>query len=198
MLFQGFSPLPEGIEEEDIRQSIVGTKKHSIGKTWRNDAGEYLRYRSYENNGFDESVEYKIGDSVFIESQGPDKPFYICSITEFKRSKRDTFMVCIRYKSHHIEARIIKTVSRWFYRTTEVPETVYNFLVKDRTTEHGAAAIHDPLVKSRCCNMMLKSSTCFCSEQSSILTFQGAFHLERHRPVSCERPEGEVRCDSLR
>ena len=94
---QGFSPLPEGIEEEDIRQSIVGTKKHSIGKTWRNEAGEYLRYRSYENNGFDESVEYKIGDSVFIESQGPDKPFYICSITEFKRSKRDTFIVCIRY-----------------------------------------------------------------------------------------------------
>jgi len=131
--FEGSSPLPEGIEEEDIRQSIVGTKKHSIGKTWRNEAGEYLRYRSYENNGFDESVEYKIGDSVFIESQGPDKPFYICSITEFKRSKRDTFMVCIR----------------WFYRTTEVPETVYNFLVKDRTTEHGAAAIHDPLVKSR-------------------------------------------------
>jgi len=131
--FESFSPVPEGVEEEDIRQSIVGTKKHSLGKTWRNGAGEYLRYRSYDNNGYDNSVEYKIGDSVFIESQGPDKPFYICSITEFKRSKRDTFMVCIR----------------WFYRTTEVPETVYNFLVKDRTTEHGAAAIHDPLVKSR-------------------------------------------------
>ena len=40
-------------------------------------------------------------------------------------------------------------IFRWFYRTTEVPETVYNFLVKDRTTEHVAAAIHDPLVKSR-------------------------------------------------
>lgn len=38
---------------------------------------------------------------------------------------------------------------RWFYRTTEVPETVYNFLIKDRCTEHGANAIHDPLVKSR-------------------------------------------------
>jgi hypothetical protein len=133
MSVQSCSPLPEGVDEEDIRQSIVGTKKHSLGKTWRNEAGEYLRYRSYDNNGYDNSVEYKIGDSVFIESQGPDKPFYICSITEFKRSKRDTFMVCIR----------------WFYRTTEVPETVYNFLVKDRTTEHGAAAIHDPLVKSR-------------------------------------------------
>jgi len=131
--FEGHSPVPEGVEEEDIRQSIVGTKKHSTGKAWRNQAGEYLRYRSFDNSSFDDGAEYKVGDSVFIESQGPDKPFYICSITEFKRSKRETFMVCIR----------------WFYRTTEVPETVYNFLVKDRTTEHGAAAIHDPLVKSR-------------------------------------------------
>ena len=130
---QGHSPVPEGVEEEDIRQSIVGTKKHSTGKAWRNQASEYLRYRSFDNSSFDDGAEYKVGDSVFIESQGPDKPFYICSITEFKRSKRETFMVCIR----------------WFYRTTEVPETVYNFLVKDRTTEHGAAAIHDPLVKSR-------------------------------------------------
>jgi len=126
--FDSYSPLPDDVEEEDIRQSIVGTKKHSYGKTWKNSAGEYLRYRCYDNN-----IEYKIGDSVFIESQRADQPFYICNITEFKRSKRDTFMVCIR----------------WFYRTTEVPETVYNFLIKDRCTEHGANAIHDPLVKSR-------------------------------------------------
>jgi len=126
--FENFSPVPDDIDEEDIRQSIVGTKKHSYGKTWKNSDGEYLRYRCYDNN-----TEYKIGDSVFIESQRPDQPFYICNITEFKRSKRDTLMVCIR----------------WFYRTTEVPETVYNFLIKDRCTEHGANAIHDPLVKSR-------------------------------------------------
>lgn len=126
--FEGHSPVPDDVDEEDVRQSIVGTKKHSYGKTWKNSAGEYLRYRCYDNN-----IEYKIGDSVFIESQRPDQPFYICNITEFKRSKRDTFMVCIR----------------WFYRTTEVPETVYNFLIKDRCSEHGANAIHDPLVKSR-------------------------------------------------
>ena len=107
---------------------MVGTKKHTQGKTWKNSNGEFLRYRCY-----DSSQEYKIGDSVFIESQRPDQPFYICSITEFKRSKRDTFMVGVR----------------WFYRTTEVPETVYNFLIKDRHTEHGSNAIHDPLVRSR-------------------------------------------------
>ena len=111
-----------------MRQSVVGTKKHSFGKTWKNGKGEYLRYRCYDNN-----IEYKIGDHVFIESQRPDQPFYICNITEFKKSKRDTFVVVVR----------------WFYRTTEVPETVYNFLIKDRHTEHGSNAIHDPLVKSR-------------------------------------------------
>ena len=120
--------MPSDIDEEDVRQSIVGTKKHSFGKTWKNNKGEYLRYRCYDNN-----VEYKIGDNVFIESQRPDQPFYICNITEFKKSKRDTFVVVVR----------------WFYRTTEVPETVYNFLIKDRYTEHGMNAIHDPLVKSR-------------------------------------------------
>ena len=127
-LLQNCSPVPSDVDEEDVRQSIVGTKKHSYGKTWKNGKGEYLRYRCYDNN-----TEYKIGDNVFIESQRPDQPFYICNITEFKKSKRDTFVVVVR----------------WFYRTTEVPETVYNFLIKDRYTEHGMNAIHDPLVKSR-------------------------------------------------
>ena len=45
-----------------MRQSIVGTKKHSYGKTWKNGKGEYLRYRCYDNN-----TEYKIGDNVFIK-----------------------------------------------------------------------------------------------------------------------------------
>ena len=126
--YQNCSPVPSDVDEEDVRQNIVGSKKHSFGKTWKNSKGEYLRYRCYDNN-----VEYKIGDHVFIESQRPDQPFYICNITEFKKSKRDTFVVVVR----------------WFYRTTEVPETVYNFLIKDRHTEHGSNAIHDPLVKSR-------------------------------------------------
>jgi len=127
--FQIFSPVPDDIEEEDIRQSISGKSKHSVGKAWKNTvSGEYLRYRCYDRN-----VEYKTGDCVFIESQRPDQPFYICYITEFKKSKKDCFVVGIR----------------WFYRTTEVPETVYNFLIKDRYTEHGEAALHDPLVKSR-------------------------------------------------
>ena len=122
---------------EEIRQSVNGKSKHSIGKAWKSrSSGDYLRYRCYDRN-----VEYKPGDNVFIESQRPDQPFYICNITDFKRSKRDTLVVGIR----------------WFYRTTEVPETVYNFLIKDRYTEHGEAALHDPLVKSR--ELFISSAT---------------------------------------
>ena len=116
---------------------MSGKNKQCLGKVWKSGvSGEYLRYRCYDRN-----VEYKTGDSVFIESQRPDQPFYICNITEFKRSKRDTLVVCIR----------------WFYRTTEVPETVYNFLIKDRYTEHGEAALYDPLVKSR--ELFISNST---------------------------------------
>jgi len=135
--FQVCSPVPEDVEVEDIRQSVSGKSKHCKGKVWKSGgSGEYLRYRCYDSN-----IEYKTGDSVFIESQRPDQPFYICNITEFKRSKRDTLVVCIR----------------WFYRTTEVPETVYNFLIKDRYTEHGEAALYDPLVKSR--ELFISNST---------------------------------------
>ena len=116
---------------------MSGKSKHSIGKAWKKpESGEYLRYRCYDRN-----VEYKPGDSVFIESQRPDQPYYICNITEIKKSKRDMLVVIIR----------------WFYRITEVPETVYNFLIKDRYTEHGEAALHDPLVKSR--ELFISNST---------------------------------------
>ncbi len=116
---------------------MPGKSKPCTGKAWKNTAdGKYVRYQC-----MDKDVEYRLGDSVFIESQRPEQPFYICNITEFKRSKRDNLMVGIR----------------WFYRITEVPETVYNFLMKDRYTEHGEAAIHDPLVKSR--ELFISSST---------------------------------------
>ena len=67
--------------------------------------------------------EYKLGDSVYIESS-PDQPFYICQVQEFKMSKGQRLMVHIK----------------WFYRTSEVPEQVYQLLVQDRHTEHHSAS----------------------------------------------------------
>ena len=64
---------------------------------------------------------------MYIESR-PDQPFYICQIQEFKMTKRDTLQVHIK----------------WFYRTSEVPEQVYQLLVQDRHTEHHAAGSASP------------------------------------------------------
>ena len=161
--------MPSDIDEEDVRQSVAGTKKHSFGKTWKNNKGEYIRYRCYDSN-----VEYKIGDNVFIESQRPDQPFYICNITEFKKSKRDAFVVVVR----------------WFYRTTEVPETVYNFLIKDRYTEHGMNAIHDPLVKSR--ELFISNATDQFQKSDQILLTCAPKRLSTHTTLHDDSDESDI------
>ena len=61
---------------------------------------------------------------MYIESR-PDQPFYICQIQEFKMTKRDTLQVHIK----------------WFYRTSEVPEQVYQLLVQDRQNRWGISAL---------------------------------------------------------
>ena len=98
-------------------------KRPLAGKAWRNSStGDYTKYLCV-----DYDAEYKLGDSVYIESR-PDQPFYICQIQEFKMSKGERLQVHIK----------------WFYRTSEVPEQVYQLLVQDRHTEHHAAGSTSP------------------------------------------------------
>ena len=49
-----------------------------------------------------------------------DNCIYFMGLQEFKMSKKETLMVHIK----------------WFYRTHEVPEQVYQLLIQDRQTEH--------------------------------------------------------------
>ena len=129
------------MEEEDIVTHVIG-KKPLLGKVWKQDPsaatpnnppavvgdgkdgkenapvverGLCDRYRCY-NYG----IEYKPGDTVYIESQRPDQPYYICCIQKLKMTKRDSLDVHIK----------------WFYRTNEVPEQVYKLLTDDRHSEH--------------------------------------------------------------
>ncbi|XP_021950630.1 arginine-glutamic acid dipeptide repeats protein isoform X2 [Folsomia candida] len=105
----------ETVEEISITEK--GKKEPVRGLAWKETSqGVYIRYKSLADG-----VVYKPGDAVYIESQRADLPFFICSIVEFKRHKRerDTLMVHIK----------------WFYRPCEVPETVYQLLIQDRT-EH--------------------------------------------------------------
>lgn len=74
-IFNRASPIPDDFEEEDVITHVVG-KKPILGKVWRDKSrGDYTRYRCY-NYG----VEYKSGDAVYIESQRPEQPYYICCI----------------------------------------------------------------------------------------------------------------------
>lgn len=122
-IFSKMSPLPPEYVEEEVVTHVIG-KKPLLGKVWKNkESGDYVRYRCYSYG-----IEYKPGDAVYIESQRPEQPYYICCIQEFKMSKRDTLMVHIK----------------WYYRTNEVPEQVYQPHIQDRRTEHKT--LHKSLV----------------------------------------------------
>ncbi|XP_066959672.1 arginine-glutamic acid dipeptide repeats protein-like isoform X1 [Macrobrachium rosenbergii] len=127
---------PDGTVIEEVMTAVVGKKQPVRGQAFRAPNGEYTSYLCT-----DDTTLYRPGDSVYIESQRADQPFFICSIQEFRRvndlrlSKRDTLMVNIK----------------WFYRPSEVPETVYQRLVQDRNTENNNRSLvtDDPVIKSR-------------------------------------------------
>ncbi|XP_015767733.1 PREDICTED: arginine-glutamic acid dipeptide repeats protein-like [Acropora digitifera] len=83
----------------------------------------------------DENVLYEPGDCVYIDSQRADVPYFICAIKEFRPSKRDSQLVVVR----------------WYYRPSEVPESVYQLLVQDRNAENGSGdhILEDVAVKER-------------------------------------------------
>ena len=65
----------KNIDEEEIVTHVIG-KKPLLGKVWKDkSSGDYVRYRCYSYG-----IEYRIGESVYIESQRPEQPFYICQI----------------------------------------------------------------------------------------------------------------------
>ncbi|KAK2724084.1 hypothetical protein QYM36_002435 [Artemia franciscana] len=120
----------EVLTEEEIMINLHGKKQGIRGRAWKNGDGDYLRFLC-----LDDGCDYRPGDSVYIESQRADQPYFICNIQEFRRSKRDTLMVNIK----------------WFYRPCEVPETVYQLLVHDRNTEQSGKAdfLRHPAIKAR-------------------------------------------------
>ncbi|CAB4009202.1 arginine-glutamic acid dipeptide repeats -like, partial [Paramuricea clavata] len=83
----------------------------------------------------DDGTVYELDDCVYIDSQRPDVPFFICAIKELKMCKRECVYVGVK----------------WFYRPSEVPESVYQLLVQDRNTENGSRdhILEDPSVKER-------------------------------------------------
>ncbi|XP_075406771.1 arginine-glutamic acid dipeptide repeats protein isoform X3 [Tenrec ecaudatus] len=96
----------------------------------RTDTGEITSYIT------EDDVVYKPGDCVYIESRRPNTPYFICSIQDFKLSKRDHLLMNVK----------------WYYRQSEVPDSVYQHLVQDRHNENDSGrelVITDPVIKNR-------------------------------------------------
>ncbi|KAK6177049.1 hypothetical protein SNE40_015234 [Patella caerulea] len=106
-----------------------GTKGRGSGYITMNED----QITSYTN---EEGISFRVKDCVYIENKRPDNPFFICAVTQFRMTKRDTLVVDIK----------------WYFRHSEVPYSVYTLLVQDRTTENKTGcdiALTDPSIKSR-------------------------------------------------
>ncbi|XP_036033240.1 arginine-glutamic acid dipeptide repeats protein isoform X5 [Onychomys torridus] len=96
----------------------------------RTDTGEITSYIT------EDDIVYRPGDCVYIESRRPNTPYFICSIQDFKLSKRDHLLMNVK----------------WYYRQSEVPDSVYQHLVQDRHNENDSGrelVITDPVIKNR-------------------------------------------------
>ncbi|XP_022253822.1 arginine-glutamic acid dipeptide repeats protein-like, partial [Limulus polyphemus] len=72
-------PLPEGCEAEEIECSAPFRRSGVVrGRLLKSSRGDFLSYFCYYSQ-----MEYKPGDTVYIDSQRPDQPFYICNIQSF-------------------------------------------------------------------------------------------------------------------
>ncbi|XP_067873120.1 arginine-glutamic acid dipeptide repeats protein isoform X1 [Heterodontus francisci] len=118
-------------DEENDKDSATNEeagKKSKIKKPPKKKS-RYERAETGDITSFvtEDDVVYRPGDCVYIESRRPNTPYFICSIQEFKLSKRDHLLMNVK----------------WYYRQSEVPDSVYQHLVQDRHNENGA---HKPRV----------------------------------------------------
>ncbi|XP_061910254.1 arginine-glutamic acid dipeptide repeats protein isoform X1 [Entelurus aequoreus] len=135
----------EHSEDEDNDNGSTGggsgTAEEAGKKGKKKTPKKKSRYERTENGEItsfitEDDVVYRPGDCVYIESRRPNTPYFICSIQEFKLSKRDHLLMNVK----------------WYYRQSEVPDSVYQHLVQDRHNENDSGrelVITDPVVRSR-------------------------------------------------
>ncbi|XP_078281451.1 arginine-glutamic acid dipeptide repeats protein-like [Rhinoraja longicauda] len=127
-------------DEENDKDSATNEeagKKSKIKKPPKKKS-RYERAETGDITSFvtEDDVVYRPGDCVYIESRRPNTPYFICSIQEFKLSKRDHLLMNVK----------------WYYRQSEVPDSVYQHLVLDRHNENDSGrelVITDPVIRSR-------------------------------------------------
>ncbi|OCT70553.1 hypothetical protein XELAEV_18037477mg [Xenopus laevis] len=127
--------------EEDDNENNGTTAEEAAKKNKKKMPKKKSRYERATNGEItsfvtEDDVVYKPGDCVYIESRRSNTPYFICSIQDFKLSKRDHLLMNVK----------------WYYRQSEVPDSVYQHLVQDRHNENDTGReliITDPVIRTR-------------------------------------------------
>ncbi|XP_052717384.1 arginine-glutamic acid dipeptide repeats protein-like isoform X2 [Crassostrea angulata] len=147
--FQEMKIKCEDEEESDVKKTsddlpplpqpspvVIPIRKGRKGSKWQ--ASGFLTKVGDQISSYtaESGVTYRQGDTVYLENPRLDNPYYVCGIKEFRLTKKDTLVVTIK----------------WYFRSSEVPGSVYQLLVQDRHTENSTgrdSALSDPKIKSR-------------------------------------------------
>ncbi|NWU33881.1 RERE protein, partial [Hylia prasina] len=166
--------------EDEDNDNNSATTEESTKKSKKKPPKKKSRYERTDNGEItsfitEDDVVYRPGDCVYIESRRPNTPYFICSIQDFKlvrniftspafpcpRLQRGGYSwVCLELhrdgsghsgpaesKRDHLLMNV-----KWYYRQSEVPDSVYQHLVQDRHNENDSGrelVITDPVIKNR-------------------------------------------------
>lgn len=81
-------------------------------------------------------ITFGIGETVYVQTKKGDSPFSVCTIQGFQINSKNHLLVHVKF----------------YYRATEVPDSVYLPLIQDRNIETKSGvnlAIKDPVVRTR-------------------------------------------------
>uniref|UniRef100_A0A8C5TWW5 Arginine-glutamic acid dipeptide repeats n=1 Tax=Malurus cyaneus samueli TaxID=2593467 RepID=A0A8C5TWW5_9PASS len=151
--------------EDEDNDNNSATTEESTKKSKKKPPKKKSRYERTDNGEItsfitEDDVVYRPGDCVYIESRRPNTPYFICSIQDFKLvrniftspfplSQRGVFSPPQKAlgKRDHLLMNV-----KWYYRQSEVPDSVYQHLVQDRHNENDSGrelVITDPVIKNR-------------------------------------------------
>uniref|UniRef100_H2YKI3 BAH domain-containing protein n=1 Tax=Ciona savignyi TaxID=51511 RepID=H2YKI3_CIOSA len=95
---------------QEANENFDLKKKEEVGRIVRGPNNEVIEYTTVND------ISYRVFDSAYIDTERSDNPYFIATIQELKVSKKDNAVAVVK----------------WYYRPSEVPDSVYQMLVKDR------------------------------------------------------------------
>ncbi|XP_052821101.1 arginine-glutamic acid dipeptide repeats protein-like isoform X2 [Mya arenaria] len=137
---QSISPQPRD-ENEKENKSSLGIKVKRKSRRGRSSGSLTMKGDKITSFTTERGITYSPNDHVYIENNRHHNPYFICSILDFSVVKRDTLVLRVK----------------WYYRVTEVPDSVYQHLVQDRYSQKIES--DHPLL-----NPAVKARELFCSE----------------------------------